>query len=95
MPLQRKRDCQEWHLDKQEVEIIHGGTGDDSGVALGGGRMRYIWNINRAHVLDFQHYWNRDWTMSLMLFQAAASTLKTLKVEVCEQMTCKLEGYVL
>jgi hypothetical protein len=30
--------------------------------------------------------------MSLMLFQVAASTLKTLKVEVCEQMTCKLEG---
>lgn len=32
--------------------------------------------------------------MSLMLFQAAASTLKTLKVEVCEQMTCKLEGAI-
>lgn len=52
-------------------------------------------NITKsAHVLDFQHYCNRDWTMSLMLFQAAASTLKTLKVEVCEQMTCKLEGAI-
>lgn len=28
LPLRRKRDCQEWHLDKQEVKIIHGGTGD-------------------------------------------------------------------